>query len=71
MNARLVHRHRDEVLLQVWAARRSKALDAKLRLELRGGIQEELAHLAREVRRDAGSRDQMVTPEKLADGGRR
>eukprot|EP00972_Heterocapsa_arctica_P083946 12367452-Heterocapsa_arctica.AAC.1 len=46
VDARRVHRLRDEVVRQVRSAHRRKALHADLRLELRGGVQNELAHVA-------------------------
>eukprot|EP00972_Heterocapsa_arctica_P020622 3040568-Heterocapsa_arctica.AAC.1 len=48
MSRRRVDRLRDEVVHQVQSVRRRKALHADLRLELRGGVQNELASVARE-----------------------
>eukprot|EP00972_Heterocapsa_arctica_P075891 11193208-Heterocapsa_arctica.AAC.1 len=68
MNSRSIHRLWDEVLRQVRSAHRRKALNADLRLELCGGVDKELAHLARERSQAVDLADHVVPTEELADG---
>eukprot|EP00972_Heterocapsa_arctica_P003435 512209-Heterocapsa_arctica.AAC.1 len=71
MEARRVHRLRDEVLRPVRSAHRRKTLYADLRLKLRGSVQEELPYLARKVCHAVAGADHVVSAEELADGDRR
>ena len=67
---RRVDRLRDEVVRQVRSVHRREALHADLRLELRGGVQNELARVARERSHAVDLADLVATFEELAESDR-